>query len=159
MPNSVYTGSGEFDETRDHNAINQILSRDTNTSSPAEYSPTYNQGGQMTDDGKTYKMVYDAFGRLVQVKDRTGSNYIVAEYRYDGLGQRVAQHTGTAGVSNRSVNSDDPWEFFVYDDSWRLVATYKNSGSPRIPSVRHDPQGTLRPPRRRARRAGRVVLH
>lgn len=127
--NSVYTGSGEFDETRDHNAINQILTRDTDSNSSVNYSLAYNKGGQMTDDGKTYKMVYDAFGRLVQVKDRTGSNYVIAEYRYDGLGQRVAQHSRADGVFNRSVNSDDPWEFFVYDDSWRLVAAYKNTGS------------------------------
>lgn len=27
-------------------------------------------------------------------------------------------------MTTRSVSSDNPWEFFVYDDSWRLVATY-----------------------------------
>jgi hypothetical protein len=44
----------------------------------------YDAAGNLTDDGKDYKYVYDAFGRLRKVNNQ--SDVLVAEYTYNGLG-------------------------------------------------------------------------
>ncbi len=63
----------------------------------------------MTDDGKDYKYVYDAFGRLVAVKNQ--SNALVAEYTYNGLGYRTGWHYDVDGdlsvEANTQTNTDD----------------------------------------------------
>ncbi len=69
----------------------------------------------MTDDGKDYSYVSDAFGRLKRVKNR-GSSAVVAEYTYNGLNMRIDWHTSYGiplridpGDYNRDgyVNGDD----------------------------------------------------
>jgi RHS repeat-associated protein len=104
---SDYTDTGEFNETRTSNAINQILTRSTQSN-----NPVYNQGGQLTDDGKSYKHVYDAFGRLIKLTDRATPASTKAEYRYNGLGQRVAY----------KLNGTGTWHDLVQDEQWREVA-------------------------------------
>lgn len=44
----------------------------------------------MTDDGQSYKYVYDAFGRLVRMLDQNDDT--VAEDGYNGLGYRIGWH-------------------------------------------------------------------
>ena len=84
------------------------------------------------DDKRFYLMTYDAFGRLVKVRDRRTSGMpVVADYRYNGLGHRIGWHYDTAGSSSSepdgTLDSSDPWFHFVYDDRWRMVATYRSS--------------------------------
>jgi RHS repeat-associated protein len=80
----------------------------------------------MTDDGSKYTYVYDAFGRLVTVKNRSTSTTI-AEYIYDGLGQRIGWHSDV-NASGSGPDASEPWSWFIHDDRWRIVATYRVSG-------------------------------
>ena len=49
----------------------------------------------------------------------------VSEYRYNGLGHRIGWRSDTNFDS--TVDGSDPWYWFVYDDRWRVVATYRGS--------------------------------
>ncbi len=80
----------------------------------------------MTDDGRRRLYVYDSFGRLVQVKDKSNSNALVCEYEYDALGQRVRAWHDTDADTTQDA---DEWECLVYDDRWRLVAVYKETST------------------------------
>jgi YD repeat-containing protein len=55
-------------------------------------TPTYDANGNLTRDeaGRTFK--YDAWDRLVEVRD--GSDALVATFEYDGLGRRVRDTHG-----------------------------------------------------------------
>lgn len=53
----------------------------------------------LTDDGKDYSYVSDAFGRLKTVKNR-GNSAVVAEYTYNGLNMRIDGRLAT-GVDAR----------------------------------------------------------
>lgn len=57
--------------------------------------------GNLTDDG-TYDDVYDAFGRLRQVKNQ--SNQLVEENWYNGLGYRIVVHNDVDGTAARPVH-------------------------------------------------------
>jgi RHS repeat-associated protein len=76
-------------QTRTANQQNEI------TSIGGATTPTYGTNGNLTTDelGQTYK--YDAWNRLVQVKNSSGT--VIASYAYDGLGRRIQEtHSGTA---------------------------------------------------------------
>jgi len=117
-----YLDAGELDDTRTHNAVNELLTRDTNTSSPAEFSLTYDAAGNMTDDG-VYKYEWDAFYRLRKVKNQ--SNVLVSEYWYNGLGYLVTRHQDTD--VDGDVDGSDQKFHTAYDERWRQVATYRGS--------------------------------
>ena len=82
----------------------------------------------MTDDGKEYEYVYDAFGRLRKIKN-TSNQALVSEYWYNGLGHRITWHADTTrsggGAPDGSVNTDDPKVHFVYNERWQQVAAYR----------------------------------
>lgn len=117
-----WSDTGELNDTRVHNAVNELQSRDTNSSSPAEYSLTYDAAGNMTDDGELYTYEWDAFYRLRKVRNR-GDASLISEYSYNGLGYLITRRQDT----NRSgsVTSDDKKFHTVYDERWRPVATYR----------------------------------
>ncbi|MBK9189250.1 MAG: hypothetical protein IPM33_09880 [Phycisphaerales bacterium] len=71
--------------------------------------PHLRQGRQQTDDGKNYKYVYDAFGRLRQIKHRT-TNALISEHTYNALGFRVGWHYDAN--ADADVDGDDPWYWF-----------------------------------------------
>lgn len=116
----------EVDDVRStHSNANEITTRSFNGSSVDP--PIYDKAGQMTNDGRHYEYVYDAFGRMVEVKNRS-SHASLAVYRYDGLGQRIGWHydcAGSSGMPDGVLNDSDPWYWFIYDDRWRSVATFR----------------------------------
>jgi RHS repeat-associated protein len=68
-------------QTRSANKQNEI------TSVSGAATPTYDAAGDMTGDEAGKQFAYDAWGRLVMVKDAGGTT--LATYRYDGLNRRV----------------------------------------------------------------------
>ncbi|MFM9994163.1 MAG: tyrosine-type recombinase/integrase [Phycisphaerales bacterium] len=84
-----FTDAGELDEDRTHNVANELTGRDTDDNGSDNYTLTYDANGNLTDDGKDYEYVYDAFGRVRQAK-RTDNQAVVAAYRYNGLGFRIS---------------------------------------------------------------------
>ncbi|MCC6675503.1 MAG: RHS repeat protein [Phycisphaerales bacterium] len=122
-----FVDSGEIDDTRTYNDPNELLTRDTDSNSSVNYTLVYNKRGDLTDDGKDYTYVYDAFGRLKTVKTRGGSPVTVAEYTYDGLGHRIGWHYDTD--TDADVDASDRWYWFAHDDRWRIVATFRGTGA------------------------------
>src|SRR5262249_32495469 len=88
-------------QTRNHNQQNEI------TSISGATTPTYDTNGNLTMDelGQTYK--YDAWNRLVQVKNSGGT--VIASYAYDGFGRRV-QETHSGAVND-----------LYYSSAWQVL--------------------------------------
>jgi RHS repeat-associated protein len=124
-----FTDSGELNDTGTFDAANKWLTRDTDSNSSVNYTLAYDGNGSMTDDGQSYKYVWDAFGRLVTVNNQ--SNALVAEFRYNGYGYKLGDHTDVTrsggGAPNGTTDSYDPWYYFCYDDRWRPVAVYRDT--------------------------------
>ncbi|MFO0834397.1 MAG: RHS repeat-associated core domain-containing protein [Phycisphaerales bacterium] len=122
-----FTDTGDLDDSRTYNTVNELLTRDTDSTSGTtgnNYSTAYDEVGNLTDDGKDYLYVYDVFGRLKSIKKRSNSA-VVAEYEYNGLDMRTGWHYDADGDSE--VDGSDPWYRFVYDEKWRIVATFRGS--------------------------------
>ena len=88
--------------------------------------------------GTTYErrfFTYDPFGRMTAVHSDSGKTVLIAEYRYNGLGQRImwrydADASGTVGSTERY--------YYMYDDRWRMVGAFWDSGAtPRESFVYH----------------------
>jgi len=73
-------------QTRSANAQNQY------TSISGVTTPTYDSNGNMTTDETGRQFVYDAWNRLVAVKNSGGTT--LETFSYDGLGRRVTQTAG-----------------------------------------------------------------
>jgi len=120
-----FTDVGELDDTRAHAPVNEILTRNTNSTGGVEFTLTYNLRGDLEDEGGTggYKYVWDAFGRLVTVNRQNKT--LLAEYRYNGLNQRITWHYDATG--NGTTDGSDPTYHFAWggDEKWRMVGTWR----------------------------------
>ena len=133
--NLNFNEAGELNDTRTHNEVNELTARDTDTNGSPNYSPSYDAAGNMTDDAKDYKYVYDVWNRLRWVK-QTGNSAPVAEYRYNGLNHRIGVHEDTD--IDGDVDGSDKWYYDVFDESWRHLARYRESDtSPKEDFVPH----------------------
>lgn len=124
-----FVDTDELNDDQTFNDVNELTARDTDDNGTDNYTLTYDAAGNMTDDGKDYEWVYDAFGRLVEVQNQ--SQQTVAEYSYNGLGYRTGWHHDVDGdgtvEANTVSNTEGPWFQFVYDTGWRVTATYRAS--------------------------------
>jgi len=101
------SGSTTLDQTRTHNKANELLTIDgTNTFSQEDEAGNMKVVPQPGGWNAGYYLKYDAWNRLVQVKD--GAT-VVATYTYDGLNRRV---TKTVGSIPRH---------FYYTDKWQII--------------------------------------
>jgi RHS repeat-associated protein len=73
-------------QTRTHNRQNQV------TSISGQITPAYDANGNVTTDQTGKTLVYDAWNRLVQVKQGMTS---LVSYRQDALSRRVSENPGT----------------------------------------------------------------
>lgn len=101
-----------FDWDFDHNEVNEITGWDNQTDNVV---PAYDAAGNLTDDKRDWKYTYDAWYRLVEVRDL--SNNLKAQFRYNGLGYRVSTR----------YDDTDPWYHFSYDERWRTVAMFEGT--------------------------------
>ncbi|MBX3388499.1 MAG: hypothetical protein KF691_03475 [Phycisphaeraceae bacterium] len=128
------------EETRTNTAVNEIATRTVDTGTPVTTPFVYNKAGQLTDDGERV-YTYDAFGRLRYVHTRGTSGArgtLIEESRYNGLGHRIAYKLDTDldGDLDGVGSTDNVWVDQVYDDSWRIVATFKHGDDPDKPHER-----------------------
>jgi len=125
----------EVNDTRTHNAVNELSARNTDSAGGNEYTLAYDGVGNLTDDGEDYEYGWDPFGRLRTIK-RTDNQALVAEYRYNGLGYRIAVHEDTD--TDADVDSNDKWYYDAFDERWRQVARFRESDtSPKEEFVPH----------------------
>ena len=83
--------------TREHNAQNEITNIGETT------TITYDANGNLTTDENDYRFGWDAWNRLVQVRD--ASNAVVARYGRDALGRRITVEQGET-VTDRYFSSE-----------------------------------------------------
>ncbi len=119
-----YNGPGEYNDDRTHNIVNELTARDTDDNGTDDYTLVFDKLGELTDDDEFYEYKYDAFGRLIEVA-KTSTEALVVEYTYNGLGHRIGWHYDVDADGAVENTSDDPWYYFAYDESWRIVATYR----------------------------------
>jgi RHS repeat-associated protein len=86
-------------QTRTHNAQNEI------TGVSGATTPTFDANGNMTGDETGRQFVYDAWNRLVTVKNSGGTT--LKTYTYDGLNRRVSE---TASGTTRDLYYSAQWQ-------------------------------------------------
>jgi RHS repeat-associated protein len=123
-------GTVALNQTRTHNAVNEIDVDNDHTNTPGEaiasteganwVDPRYDAAGNMTEapevdhEGSPLTYVYDAWNRLVQVKY---GESIEDEMRYDGLGRRISRISRYRASFYLSYIRTD----FYYNESWQVV--------------------------------------
>ncbi len=74
-------------------------------------TPAYDDNGNLTDDGSTYKFEYDAENRLTKSKTSGGST--IGTYTFDGRGRRTSKTV--SGTTTIFVTAADNREVLEYD--------------------------------------------
>jgi RHS repeat-associated protein len=100
-------------QTRTHNAQNEI------TSISGAVTPTYDANGNLTRDETGRQFVYDAWNRLVAVKDAGGTT--LKTYTYDGLHRRISE---TAGGTTTDLYYSDAWQVLEERVGGQVKAQY-----------------------------------
>ena len=96
-------GTPDLDQSRTHNAANEITGTSSAEGGDHWAAPTHDAAGNMTtiarpgDLTNSYEAVYNAFGQLVELKDPDTSQTLY-EYEYDALGRRTREITYTSGI-------------------------------------------------------------
>jgi RHS repeat-associated protein len=98
-------------QTRTANRQNEI------TSISGQTSPTYDANGNMTGDQSGHTLIFDAWNRLIQVKN--GSTALET-YGYDGLNRRITENPGTV----RDLYYDTSWQLLEEDVSGSMQDQY-----------------------------------
>jgi RHS repeat-associated protein len=104
-------------QTRSHNAQNEI------TGISGAITPTYDANGNLTRDETGRQFVYDAWNRLVEVKDDSGNT--LKSYAYDGQHRRIQE---TAGGTTTNL---------YYSDAWQVLEERVTSGGTSVPRVQY----------------------
>jgi RHS repeat-associated protein len=100
-------------ESRTHNQQNQI------TSISGQTTPTYDANGNLTRDETGRQFVYDAWNRLVAVKDASGN--LLKSYAYDGQHRRIQD---TAGGTTTDLYYSAAWQVLEERISGTAKAQY-----------------------------------
>lgn len=124
-----YSDAGEFRATGIFNIINEMtsLEKDIDNDSVTDitYTRSYNDRGDLTDDGENYTYTYDVLGRLVEIRNRT-TNDLLSQYKYNGLGYRTGERIDSDADGVLETGEND-WRYFIYDARWRLIEVYEDS--------------------------------
>ena len=111
------TGSPSYSQSWDYDAVGNWDSITTNsttqtrsankqneiTSVSGATTPVYDSNGNLTTDENNYRFVYDAWNRLVQVKN--SSNVVIITYGRDALHRHVTDTVGST-VTDRFFSGD-----------------------------------------------------
>jgi YD repeat-containing protein len=96
----AHTQSWSFDAlgnwaslTTDGTAVNRTHNQQNQVTAVSSSTLTFDKNGNLTTDDQGRTLIYDAWNRLVQVKN--GST-VLNTYGYDGLGRRITENPATA---------------------------------------------------------------
>jgi len=123
------TGSPSYSQSWDYDAVGNWDSITTNsttqtrsankqneiTSVSGATTPVYDSNGNLTTDENNYRFVYDAWNRVVQVKN--SSNVVIVTYGRDALHRHVTDTVGST-VTDRFFSGD-----------WQLLETKVGSNT------------------------------
>jgi RHS repeat-associated protein len=113
-------GTTQLNQNRTHNVVNEMTDI-TETTGTAWPTPTFDAAGNMTVSprplslGNSYDLKYDAWNRLIEVKNTGGAT--VATYRYDGATRRVSKYDGT------------DTRYYYYSDQWQVLEERLNAST------------------------------
>ncbi len=109
------SGTTDLDQDRGHNDANEITSVSAPPMQPQWITPLFDAAGNMTegpkpgDETTKHLYVYDAWNRLVKVKNAAGTTTL-ATYEYDGLDRRIRVED----------SSQDNWDYY-YNEDWQVI--------------------------------------
>ena len=113
----LFTGTDELHDIGTFNTANELTARDIDNDTTDEFTLTYDAVGNLTDDGESYKYVYDGRGWLVEIRNRTNNNPII---RYDRYGNGwIALKTYDSDADG--LLTDETAQAQIYDDRWRVT--------------------------------------
>jgi RHS repeat-associated protein len=110
---SSFTNAGTT-QTRTANNQNQI------TSISGSAAPLYDANGNMTTDQSGNTLIYDAWNRLVSVKNPSG--VVIANYSYNAMGYRIIEDY-PAGLNG---NSTPVTKYLYYSSGWQVIEERQN---------------------------------
>jgi RHS repeat-associated protein len=90
----------------------------------------YSQTGTLTTDAEGRTLAYDAWNRLVSVKNASGVE--VARYAYDGLNRRVVEQVGTPAAP---AAASAPIRDVYYSQEWQAVEERVRTSTGAIPAI------------------------
>jgi RHS repeat-associated protein len=131
IDNTDPNGCGSFllDQTRTHNAVNEITGITEGAGQPHWPSPAYDAAGNMTSgpkgDSPTTKihMKWDAWNRLTECRADSSQSpgspgALIASYSYDGRNYRI----------RKSVAGDANYDYY-YNEGWQVIEERKNDSA------------------------------
>jgi RHS repeat-associated protein len=95
-------------------AVNNTFNKQNKETAAGSNTLAFDSNGNLTTDDQGHTLVYDAWNRLVAVKN--GSTTLVS-YKYDGFGRRI---TETAGGNTRDL---------YYSVNWQVLEERYNGGT------------------------------
>jgi RHS repeat-associated protein len=113
-------GTTTLNQNRTHNVANEITNI-TETTGTAWPTPTQDSNGNITvtprplDLGNSYDLKYDAWNRLVEVKNTGGS--VVSTYEYDGINRRTTKDYSSVV------------RHYYYSDEWQILEERTDSNT------------------------------
>jgi len=131
-----YTDAGDLDQTRTHDAVNQITGISEEQGQTAWADPAHDPAGNGTtlprpgDESNTFTCVYDAWNRLVEVK--VGATTIERN-EYDGLNRRVVKQFDSAAPAD--PDGLDAYRHYYYNSAWQILETRKSAGAATAPQT------------------------
>jgi len=93
-------------------------------------SLAYSRTGNLTTDAAGRTLVYDAWNRLVSVKNASGVE--VARYQYDGLNRRIVELVGTAAAP---AAANAPVRDSYYSQDWQVLEERRRTAEGAIPAT------------------------
>ncbi len=139
-----YSDAGEFQADNSFDgltpdvSINQLttIEQDTDNTPGYEntYARTYDENGNLkTAPDRNQNFKWDYLGRLTEISaDDDGTTRLVAEFKYNALGYRIAERLDSNGdgyldksVANNGNGDDTVWRRLIYDAQWRVVEVYE----------------------------------
>jgi RHS repeat-associated protein len=110
-------------QNRTANAQNELTQASGKT---LTYTPT----GSMATDVQGRTFTYDAWNRLVSVKNATGTE--VARYEYDGLARRIVERVGTLAAP---AAASAPVRDVYYSQNWQVLEERLRTPAGAIPTT------------------------
>jgi RHS repeat-associated protein len=120
MGNWSQFNSDSTSQTRGANRQNEI------TSISGQTTPTYDNNGNTTKDNSGRQFVYDAWNRIVKVKDQNG--VLLGNYAYDALGRRIQEPVDATHARDLYFSKD--WQVLEERDTSGTVVRAENVWSP-----------------------------
>jgi len=138
-PESLPTTTQQWQPDALGNWLSVTTNRITQSSTPnaqneltqvGSASPRYSSTGNLTTDAQGRTLVYDAWNRLVSVKNSVGTE--VARYEYDGLNRRITERVGT--VAFPSAASAAVRDLY-YSQDWQVLEERVRTSTGTIPTT------------------------